>query len=50
MHENMKKQCKRKGNKDIPAYGERNLARNLEEKEKKIVVEPCRVREREKKF
>ena len=33
---------------DIPAYGERNLARNLEENEKKIVVEPCWVGEREK--
>ena len=32
---------------DIPAYGERNLAINLEENEKKIVVEPCRVEERE---
>ena len=31
---------------DIPAYGERNLARNLEENDKKIVVEPCLVRER----
>ena len=30
------------------AYGERNLARNLEENDKKIVVEPCRVGEREK--
>ena len=35
---------------DIPAYGERNLARNLEENDKKILVEPCRVGEREKKF
>ena len=42
------KQCKRKGNIDIPAYGERNLAKNLEENDKKILVEPCRVREREK--
>ena len=33
---------------DIPAYGERNLARNLEENDKKISVEPCQVREREK--
>ena len=45
MHE---KQCKRKGNMDIPAYGERNLARNQEENDKKFVVEPCRVGEREK--
>ena len=42
--------CKRKGNIDIPAYGERNLARNLEENDKKIVVEPCRVGEREQSF
>ena len=42
------KQCKRKGNIDIPAYGERNLAKNLEENNKKIVVEPCQVGEREK--
>ena len=35
---------------DLLAYGERNLARNLEENNKKIVVEPCRVGEREKKF
>ena len=33
---------------DLLAYGERNLARNLEENDKKIVVEPCRVGEREK--
>ena len=33
---------------DIPAYGERNLARNQKENDKKIVVEPCRVGEREK--
>ena len=32
------KQCKRKGNIDIPAYGERNLAKNLEENNKK---NPC---------
>ena len=42
------KQCKRKGNIDIPAYGERKLAKNLEENDKKILVEPCRVGEREK--
>ena len=42
------KQCKRKGNIDIPAYGERNLAKNLEENDKKFSVEPCRVGEREK--
>ena len=33
---------------DIPASGKRNLARNLEENDKKFVVEPCRVGEREK--
>ena len=32
---------------DIPAYGEKNLARNLEENDKKFAVEPCRVREKE---
>ena len=32
---------------DIPAYGEKNLARNQEENNKKFVVEPCRVGERE---
>ena len=33
---------------DIPAYGEKNLARNQEENDKKFAMEPCRVREREK--
>ena len=33
---------------DIPAYGEKNLVRNLEENDKKIAVEPCWVGEREK--
>ena len=33
---------------DIPAYGERNLARNQEENDKKFVVEPYRVGERER--
>ena len=42
------KQCKKKGNIDIPAYGERNLARNLEENDKKIVMEPAESK-REKK-
>ena len=42
------KQCKRKGNMDIPAYGERKLANNLEENDKKFFVEPGRVGEREK--
>ena len=35
------KQCKRKGNMDIPAYGERNLAKKLEENDKKFSMEPC---------
>ena len=42
------KQCKRKGNIDIPAQGERTFARNLEENDKKISMEPCQVGEREK--
>ena len=33
---------------DIPPNGEKNLARNQEENDKKIIVEPCRVGEREK--
>ena len=33
---------------DIPAYGEKNLARNQEENDKKIAVEPYRVGERER--
>ena len=32
---------------DIPAYGEKNLAKIQEENDKKFVVEPCRVGERE---
>ena len=35
---------------DISAYGEKKLARNQEENDKKFVVEPCRVGEREKSF
>ena len=42
------KQCKRKGNIDIPAYGERNLVKNLEQNDKKILMEPYRVGERER--
>ena len=42
------KQCKRRGNIDIPAYRERNLARNLKENDKKFFVEPCWVGERER--
>ena len=41
MHEKEKKQFKKKGNIDIPAQGERNFARNLEENDKKISVERC---------
>ena len=33
---------------DIPTYGEKNIARNQEEKDKKFAVKPCRVGEREK--
>ena len=33
---------------DIPAYGEKNLAKRLVENDKKISVEPCQVGEREK--
>ena len=32
----------------MPAYGERNLARNLKENDKKFFVEPCWVGERER--
>ena len=32
---------------DIPAYGEKNLARNQEENDKKFAAGPCRVEERE---
>ena len=33
---------------DIPTYGEKNIARNQEENDKKFAVKPCRVGEREK--
>ena len=33
---------------DILAYGQRNLARNQEENNKKFAVEPCQVGESEK--
>ena len=33
---------------DIPVYGEKNLARNQEENDKKIAVMPCRVGEKER--
>ena len=49
MHENVKIMQK-KGKIDIPAQGERILARNLEENDKNISVEPCLVGKREKKF
>ena len=49
IHEIMKKKCKKKGNIDIPANGERNLARNLEENEKKNRCGALPSR-REKKF
>ena len=35
---------------DIPAYGEKNLAKRLDENDKTISVEPCQVGERERKF
>ena len=31
---------------DISAYGEKNLARNQEENDKKFAVKPCQVEER----
>ena len=40
--------CKRKGIKDLPAYREENLAKNLEENDKKFVGKPCPIR-RERK-
>ena len=40
----------KEGIKVLPTLGEENLAKNLEENEKKISVEPCLVGEREKKF
>ena len=33
---------------DIPAYGEKNLAKIQEENDKKFAVEPCRVGDRER--
>ena len=42
------KQCKRKGNIDIPAQGERNLARNLKENDKKKYLWSLAKLEREK--
>ena len=38
---------KRKGIMDIPAYGKKNLAKISKEHDKKCVVEPCQVGERE---
>ena len=43
------KQCKRKGKIDIPAYGERNFARILEENDKKFLWSLAEL-EREKKI
>ena len=47
MHEIMKIKAKRKGIKVLPALGEKNLAKNLVENDKKSSVEPCQVKERE---
>ena len=33
---------------DIPAYGEKNLAKIQEGNDKKFAVEPCRAEERER--
>ena len=41
--------CKRKGKKDLPALGEKNLAKISEENDKKSLVEPSQVGERERK-
>ena len=49
MHEKEKKQFKKKGNIDIPAQGERNFARNLEENDKKKSLWSLAESEREKK-
>ena len=39
--------CKRKGKRDLPALGDKNLAKILEEDDKKSLVEPSQVGERE---
>ena len=39
--------CKRKGIRVLPALGEKNLAKSLAENDKKSLVEPSQVRERE---
>ena len=50
MHENMKNNAKGKGNMDILAYGERNLARNLEENDKKNCCGALLTRRERKSF
>ena len=45
-HEN---KFKGKGIKVLPALGEKNLAKSLAENDKKFLVEPCQVGERERK-
>ena len=45
---NEKNNAKGRVKQTIPAQGERNFARILEENDKKFFVEPCRVGEREK--
>ena len=47
MHENEIK-CKRKGKRDLPAFKDKNLAKILEENDKKLMVEPLAKSEREK--
>ena len=49
MHEIMKIKAKRKGIKVLPALGEKNLAKNLVENDKKSSMQPCQVGERERK-
>ena len=44
-HEN---KCKRKGKKVLPALEEKNLAKILEENDKKIYLDPWPIEEREK--
>ena len=50
MHEKEKKQFKRKGNIDIPAQGERNFARILEENNKKNICGALPSRRERKMF
>ena len=46
-HEN---KCKRKGIKVLLALGEENLAKRMEENNKKIDVKPCPIQRERKKF